>query len=283
MNLSELRTFLTIIETGSLVRASQQLNVTQSTVTARLNSLENELGQVLINRQKSGASLTGAGVRLQRYANTISDLWRQARQQTALPDAMSSVCNLASHPDLWPHLGTRMFDYIRANHSQVALAVWHGSQADMHDWLGNGLTDISLTYWPNSNQKQVVYPIATDQLVLVSTRKDSPIKFDPGYIFVEAGEEFGQQHAEAYADADIARISFGSAQLGLEHLLINGGSAYLPLRMVKPHIADGRLFRLAEGPVFERNAFMVVNKSALETWPWFDDCLNDLMSDDDDA
>ena len=72
MNLTELRTFLTIIETGSLVRASEQLNVTQSTVTARLKSLEDELGQTLINRQKSGASLTGAGVRLQRFLSTAA-------------------------------------------------------------------------------------------------------------------------------------------------------------------------------------------------------------------
>ena len=277
MNLTELRTFLTIIETGSLVRASEQLNVTQSTVTARLKSLEDELGQTLINRQKSGASLTGAGVRLQRHASTISNLWRQARQEAALPSALSSVCNIASHPDLWFDLGSRMFDYIRTQHPQVGLSVWHGSQSDLQSWLDSGLTDVSLTYWPNSNQKQTAFQVATDQLVLVSTRPDSPIKFDPGYVFVEAGEEFGQQHAAAYADADIARVSFGTAQLGLDHLLDNGGSAYLPLRVARPHLHAGRLFQLEDGPVFERSVFVVVNKSALAAWPWFDDCLDTAL------
>ena len=66
MNLTELRTFMAIHDTGSLVRASHRLHVTQSTVTARLKSLEDELGQQLINRQKSGATLTAAGVRLLR-------------------------------------------------------------------------------------------------------------------------------------------------------------------------------------------------------------------------
>ena len=56
MNLTSLQTFLAILETGSLVRAADKLNVTQSTVTARLKTLEEELGQVLINRQKSGAT-----------------------------------------------------------------------------------------------------------------------------------------------------------------------------------------------------------------------------------
>ena len=183
MNLVELRTFLTIIETGNLVRASEQLHVTQSTITARLKSLEDELGQVLINRQKSGASLTAAGVRLQRYANTISDLWVQARQETALPDAMNAVCNIACHPDLWPDMGSRMFDYIRAKHPSVALSVWHGNQADLTNWLNAGLTDISLTYWSNASQKQRVSHLITDELVLVSTLKNSPMKFDPNYVY----------------------------------------------------------------------------------------------------
>jgi DNA-binding transcriptional LysR family regulator len=47
MNLANLETFLKIVETGSLVRASEALNVTQSTVTARMKSLEDELGQTL--------------------------------------------------------------------------------------------------------------------------------------------------------------------------------------------------------------------------------------------
>ena len=44
MNLQSLATFLAIIETGSLVRAAERLNVTQSTVTARLKALEDHLG-----------------------------------------------------------------------------------------------------------------------------------------------------------------------------------------------------------------------------------------------
>ena len=74
MNLSSLQTFLAILETGSLVRAADELNVTQSGVTARLKTLEEELGQVLIDCQKSGATLTLAGAKLMRYAPAITGL-----------------------------------------------------------------------------------------------------------------------------------------------------------------------------------------------------------------
>ena len=55
MNLVALQTFLAIVRTGSLVRASTAMNVTQSTVTSRLQTLEAELGQILVLRQKNGA------------------------------------------------------------------------------------------------------------------------------------------------------------------------------------------------------------------------------------
>ena len=278
MHLTELQTFLAIIETGSLVKASEQMNVTQSTVTARLKSLEEELGQTLINRQKSGATVTAAGERLRRYANTISDLWRQARQETALPDALSSLCNLGCHPDLWPGLGATMFDAIRTAQPQVALSVWHGSETDMTRWLNDGLADVCLTYWPNAGQAQTAIPFSTDRLVLVATEPDRPMKFDPGYVFVEAGEEFGRQHAIAYADAGTARISFSNAQLALDYLLTHGGTAYLPERIARPYIVNRQLCILLDAPVFERNSFIIANRSAVSKWSWFDELVDTIKN-----
>ncbi|MCG6902301.1 MAG: LysR family transcriptional regulator [Rhodobacter sp.] len=275
MNLSELRTFLAIVETGSLVRASGRLNVTQSTVTARLKSLEAELGQTLINRQKSGASLTAAGARLLRYAETISGLWQQARQETALPGGFDAVFNMVCHPDLWPGLGARLFDRVRRFQPSVALSVWQGGAAEMSGWLSSGLADLALTYAPSAQSTQSVRALGTDVLCLVSSAADSPVRFDPAYVFVEAGDEFGRWHAGTYADAGTARLNFGTAQLGLEHILTQGGSAYLPLRMAAPFLRDATLHRL-DAPEFERPYHGVVNKMAAQGWGWLEAALDGL-------
>lgn len=278
MQLNELQTFLAIVETGSLVRASERLNVTQSTVTARLKSLEAEIGQTLINRQKSGATLTAAGVRLQRYANTISDLWRQARQETALPDGLSSVVNLGCHPNLWTLTGDTLFDYVRTTTPAAALSVSQGYQLDLNTWLNDGLVDLCLSYWPATAQHQGSVALFEDRLILVATSPDSPIKFDPDYIFVEAGEAFGRQHAATYSDAGVARVSFNSAQIGMDYLLKTGGSAYLPERLVRDALAHKTLFELTEGPVFTRTAYLSYNRSARNTWHWFDDAVEHMVS-----
>lgn len=278
MNLSALQTFLAIVETGSLARAALRLNVTQSTVTARLQALEVEVGQTLINRQKSGATLTAAGMRLERYAETISDLWRQARQETSLPDKFGTVCNIGCHPNLWQGFGDAMFAAIHQQQRDVAISIWRGDQQELTRWLDRGRTDISITHWPTANASQTVWAAGVDQLRLCATTPDAPIKFDPDYVFVEGGARFGRDHAATFADASTARLSFGDAGLGLEHILRNGGSAYLPTRMTQNSIEKGQLFEIQDAPRFERPRYLVANTSAAKGWVWLE-ALTRMLTD----
>lgn len=278
MQLNELRTFLAIVECGSLVRASEQMNVTQSTVTARLKSLELALGQSLINRQKSGATLTAAGVRLHRYASTIDNLWVQARKEIALPHGNTQIVHLGCHIDLWHGVGERLFNHIDSAVPDAAISVLQGNDVQLRSWSNDGLVDLALTYSNSASQSQEIINLLEDKLMLVSTRKGSPMKFDPKYVFVEAGEEFGQQHAAAYSDAGTARISFNTANAGLQYLLSGGGSAYLPERITLDGLKHGKLFEVEGAPVFSRQAFLVFNRNASENWDWFDDGVSLLQS-----
>lgn len=276
MNLAALQTFLAIVQAGSLVRASERLNVTQSTVTARLKALEDELGQTLLLRQKSGAELTSAGFKFKRHAEAMIEQWRQARQETSLPDGVDAVCNIGCHMDLWPVLGRRLFGDIHRGQSSTALSAWPGEHGDLDQWLATGLIDAALTYRATAHESQTIHALRTERLVLVSTRPDSPMRFDPAYVYVDAGEDFGRRHAAAYADADTAKVSFGSAVWALDHLLERGGSAYLPESLCAPHRSNGRLFQVAGAPVFTRTAYLVTNDAAAANWPWLPDLVKRL-------
>jgi DNA-binding transcriptional LysR family regulator len=60
MDLKTLKTFQTIVKCGSFIRAAEQLNYGQSTVTMQIQKLESDLGLQLIERGKS-IRLTEAG------------------------------------------------------------------------------------------------------------------------------------------------------------------------------------------------------------------------------
>jgi DNA-binding transcriptional LysR family regulator len=267
MNLVNLQTFLKVIETGSLVRASESLNVTQSTVTARLKALEDELGQTLLNRHKSGATLTAPGYKLKRYAEVMVGLWRQARLETSLPDEIDYVCNIACHMDLWFELGKTLITRLRREHPGTAFSVWPGEQTDLDKWLGFGLVDAALSYQPVVHGNQSVHALSPDMLEVYTTRPGSPARFDPDYIYVDSGDVFQKQHDAIYADAGVAKVSFGCAVWALEYLLENGGSAYLPQRMAAPHLAAGRLHRVEDAPPITRNTYLVTNDTTIHRWP----------------
>lgn len=262
MNLVALQTFLAIVRTGSLVRASAAMNVTQSTVTSRLQTLEAELGQTLVLRQKNGATLTAAGIKLRRYAEAMTQLWLQAKQETSLPPGVDATCNIGVHADLWAGYGTLFFDTLRRTRPSIALSVWQGDDSRITQWLANGLVDVAFSFAPPPGQAgQTLHSLHADRLILVGTEADRPIRHDPGYIYVEAGPDFEREHTAAYADADTAKLSFNNAGWAVAHLRQHGGSAYLPHRLVAKAIDEGELFALDGAPEFQRTCFMVVRDS----------------------
>lgn len=271
MNLVYIQTFASIVETGSLVRASVQLNVTQSTVTARLKALEESLGQILLNRDKSGVTLTPAGVKFLRYAQMINGLWRQARRETALPKGLEAVCTLGCQPDLWDGLGRRAVNLITRNRPEMAITVRRGSDDELDRWLAEGMVDMILTHQTSLRGGQSAHELPPEDLILYATRPDTPVTGNADYVFVDHGEEFRQLHGESYFDAQTARVEFSSPGWALEYMLDKGGLAYLQRDMAAPLVADGRLHELIAAPRYARKRFVVVKDSAARNWNWFEE------------
>ncbi|MGI3185903.1 LysR family transcriptional regulator [Nioella aestuarii] len=271
MNLAALQTFVAIVETGSLVRASERLHVTQSTVTMRLKALESELGQTVLNRQKSGVTLTPAGTKLLNYAQIMIGLWRQAKLEAGLPTGVNMICNFGCTPDLWPIGGKRIFDMIRARNPDIALSVYHGSPDVLDRWMAAGQIDLCLTREPVARKGQSVMALPADDLALYSDRPDTPVRSGSNYIFVDYGEDFRRSHGEEYHDAGTARTTFNSASAALDFLLEVGGSVYLPRSLVASRPDAARLHEISEAPLFELGTYLLMHETARNNWGWIVD------------
>ena len=71
MNIELARTFLEVVAAGSLAGAAERLHVTHSTVTMRIKSLEDILRRKVLNRNRSGVTMTAAGAQFHPYAETL--------------------------------------------------------------------------------------------------------------------------------------------------------------------------------------------------------------------
>jgi DNA-binding transcriptional LysR family regulator len=83
MDLRTLRTFHTIVTTGSFHRAAEEMNYAQSTVTMQMQKLESDLGVQLIERGKK-IRLTEAGRLL--YEQSVPIVRNMELLQTSLAD-----------------------------------------------------------------------------------------------------------------------------------------------------------------------------------------------------
>lgn len=61
MNIHDIEAFVAVVETGSIVRASVRLNITQPGITRRIQNLESRLGAQLLDRQSKPLRPTSSG------------------------------------------------------------------------------------------------------------------------------------------------------------------------------------------------------------------------------
>ena len=78
------RTFLAVISAGNFINAAERLHVTQSTVSARIHALEQQLGCTLFVRNKAGTTLTAAGRQFQKHAGTLVRTVEYARHDVGV-------------------------------------------------------------------------------------------------------------------------------------------------------------------------------------------------------
>ncbi|HAT1600962.1 TPA: LysR family transcriptional regulator [Raoultella ornithinolytica] len=81
-----MRTFIRIVEAGSLSSAARQLETAQATVSRRLQSLESMLGSRLILRTTHAMKLTDDGERCYQHARQVVDAWLALEDEMSIAD-----------------------------------------------------------------------------------------------------------------------------------------------------------------------------------------------------
>lgn len=84
MTLAQLRTFLTVLETGSFSAAALELGGVQSAVSYAVAELERELGAKLLERGRFGARETELGAQIAAHARQMLALEDAVRQEAEL-------------------------------------------------------------------------------------------------------------------------------------------------------------------------------------------------------
>jgi DNA-binding transcriptional LysR family regulator len=250
------RTFLAVAATGNFVAAASRLFVTQSTVSARIHSLETTLGARLFQRGRNGAELTPAGKRFLRHAKHLVRTVEQARHDVGLPQGYSDVLTLSGRIAVWEGFLPHWVAWMREASPETSLRLEIGFEADIMQGLIEGTVDIGVMYTPSARSGLVVEALFDETLILVTSDRTRGWP-DPGYIHVDWGPEFHAQFSEHHPDVAPPALVANIGWLGVQQLLVYGGSGYFPLRLVRHYLETGRLWRVPDCPAFTLPAWMV--------------------------
>jgi DNA-binding transcriptional LysR family regulator len=261
------RTFLVVVAAGSFVQAAERLHVTQSTVSMRIQRLEQALGAELFVRNKAGTTLTPAGQQFQRHAALLTLTVEQARQEIGVVSGFRATVTVGGRIGLWEDLLLRWLPIFAQLAPDVAVRAFIGFEADVMQALIDGRSNIGVMYTPQARPGLTVELLLEERLVMVSTRTNPPAEFQRDYVYVDWGPEFFAQHALAFPDFAGATLTVNIGWLGLQRILAFGGSGYFPARMVREHEAAGRLHRVPGAPEFRLPAYLCFPAQAEKSEP----------------
>jgi DNA-binding transcriptional LysR family regulator len=257
------RTFLAVVATGSFVGAAQRLHVTQSTVSVRIQRLEQSLGAELFVRNKGGAALTSAGRQFQRHATVLTRTVEQARQDVGTASGFLVTLTVGGRLGLWEDLLLRWLPIFSHLAPDVAVRALIGFEADLMEGLIEGRTDIGVMYTPQARPGLTVERLLEERLVMVSTRADPPREPESDYVYVDWGQEFFAQHSLAFPNFSGCALTVNIGWLGLERIRAHGGTGYFPLRMIREDELAGRLHRVPGAPEFRLPAYLCFPSKAV--------------------
>ena len=257
MNTELARTFLAVVTTGNFINAAERLRVTQSTVSTRIQALEEMLGSRLFVRNKGGTALTPAGRHFQKHASTLVRTVEQARHDVGTARGFRATVTIGARMGLWEQFLIRQLPALLGKARDLSVRAEIGVEAELMEGLVEGRLDIAVMFTPESRPGLKVELLFNDRLVLVSTKAKRRADLDSDYVYIDWGPEFLARHSTSFPEFFGSALTANIGWLGLQHVLENGGSGYFPLRLVRPHLQDGRLTIVPGAPEFSLSAYLV--------------------------
>lgn len=265
MYIDHIKTFLEVSSTGSFQLAAEKLFVTQSTVSARIKALEEQLNRPLFVRKRTGVELTSGGRRFHPHALTVVQAWGRARQEVALPEPLSSIINLGIQLNHWNHLAAPWLLWMEKNLPDSATQVVAEYSDSLMRQVRDGVLELAVVYEPQRCPGIAVEPFFEESLILVSTEpRELATGQVPGYVFINWGEAFRLKHNLEFPDTPTHRLAVSLGAVGLEHILKRGGSGYFARNMVQRLLLDGKLHRVEKAPVFKQPLYLIYQEEATD-------------------
>ncbi len=252
MDLEKLKTFVRIVESGSLSAASRLLGLGPSALSRQMAVLETEMRGRLLHRTGRGVEVTELGERiLPRARRLIEEAAALEAEVAASSGVFRGNVHVAAVPAIAGSLMTRVVHQARQKYPDVVIHVMVGLTGQVEQWIQDGQADLGFVLKMAPLEDQV--PLATSRMLLVGKPGDhltSPAeilfrRLDGVPLIRPGGTSGFRRKLEDVALEQEVKLNFvaqvDSHELTKQMVATGVGYALMAELSVQQELADGRL------------------------------------------
>ncbi|MBV8278786.1 MAG: LysR family transcriptional regulator [Verrucomicrobia bacterium] len=143
MDLRQLTTYRVLARTLNFHQAAEQLHCVQSTVTAQIQALEDELGARLFDRLGRRVVLTDAGTRLVVYADRLLNLADEARLAVSGQKDQAGTLTISATETLCTYRLPAVLHRFRRRFPRVRLIFFALAYSELRQAVAEGVVDVA--------------------------------------------------------------------------------------------------------------------------------------------
>ena len=148
-NIHKYIAFVTVVQQGSISKAAEILQYTQSTVSKMIQDLENDWNVTLLQRNKNGVKLTSDGYNLFPFIkNMYSDYERLQSQINELNGLQTGLIRIGTFSSVATHWLPRIISEFKKDYPNIRFELVFGNYPEIEDWLVEGSIDCGFLRLP---------------------------------------------------------------------------------------------------------------------------------------
>lgn len=258
MEIRQMHTFKVVAEQRSFTRAAELLGYAQSTITAQIQALEQEIGVPLFNRLGKRISLTEAGQRFLPHATEMLKLHDSALQSLQENEEVSGSLQIGAPESLAAYRLPEVLQHFRSLYPHVNITLKPGLCWEMRDALREGSLDIAITLDLVTESTDLTHKVLIEEpLVLTApvghrlSQHSSILPQDlqgETFLHTEPGCSYRmlfESSLQQYGVHTSSGLEFWNIE-AIKHCVRCGlGIAYLPKVTIQQELDEGKLVALA--------------------------------------
>lgn len=252
MNIVQLKTFVTVVESGSFSEAARRMKLSQPAVTMQMQSLEADVGATLLDRRYRKIDLTEAGAALLPHARKVLAELDSARDElSSLSGTITGRLTIAASTTPGVYVVPRLLGTFLADNPEVRVTIVVHDTAEVVSAVESGRANVGIVGALVRGAKAEFGEAGVDELICLchpdsalATRTAVPVAelAEQTWIMRESGSGTRQVTERVLADAGLDPEELRIAvELGTGEAIVGAIEGGLGVSVVSRHVAEKAL------------------------------------------